>query len=69
MSLATIVLPPFSSPYIASCRYIDRCTRTLASGACSTCRFNSAGFDADGHRSDPVAGFHLVAINLGEAAR
>jgi hypothetical protein len=69
VSQVTIVLPPFSSPRTANCRYIDRCNRMFASGACSNCRFHSAGFDADGHRRGPEDGFNLVAINFSDAAR
>ena len=65
-AISLVQLPP---AYLPSCPWLDRSNRMLFADGCSSCPFNSSGFDADGDRPDPVAGLHLVAIGFGEAAR
>jgi hypothetical protein len=64
------ISPVSPSPaYLAICPYLDRCTYTLITEGCASCRFNSTGFDPDSHLPNPVASLHLIAIHLPEAAR
>ena len=69
MSHSAIVLLPLSSVRFADCRYLDRCNRALTSGGCASCRFNFAGFHADGCHADSESHLNLVAISMSEAAR
>ena len=69
MSLTSLELPPLTRAFQPSCPWLDRCSRTLLDDGCADCRFNPGAFDCGGDRHDPVAGLHLVAIGLAEAAR
>jgi hypothetical protein len=69
MSLASLSLPPLTPAFQPSCPWLDRCTRTLLTDGCSTCRFNPGACDFDGGQPDPIAGLHLIAIGFAEAAR
>lgn len=69
MSNSAIVLLPLTPAPFASCRYLDRCNRTLTSDGCASCQFNFTSFYADSRDADSGPQLNLVAITLSQAAR
>jgi hypothetical protein len=68
MPHSSIVVLPLTPAPIANCRYLDRCNRALTFDGCTSCRFNSTNFYAEGRQAPYGSHLNLVAISLREAA-
>ena len=54
VSHSAIVHLPLTPATFADCRYLDRCTRTLTSDGCSSCRFNLASRSSAGKAATTI---------------